>query len=317
MKAIHVNWTAPFFAKNSKDFYELSDYQLLYTILSALRWKHHNGPIKLYTDSIGLSYYKQNGILHLYDEIDIQALNNLQNVDAGSFWTSGKVHALEHEKEPFVFIDQDFIIRGKVDDKFYQPDITVAHWEIPRGSVYCSSEEQWNSEISHFKMPVEYDLHAYSPNTCFVCYNNIEIVQEYVDLHKQMVNTRAGKFPEWFWLTTDQGILGHLIRQRKLEAETLTDRIYLPYTWYHTPDKFSQKMKQGYPHQWHLPLNFDDTKENLQWEHVWLAKIVHGNIPEFIETESQRYFDEIWQLGGKNYLYHYRFSKYWNKQRHG
>ena len=317
MKAIHVNWTAPFFAKNTDEHYELSDYQLLYTILSALRWKHHNGPIKLYTDSVGMSYYKQQGILHVYDEVNILALNSLDGINAGEFWTSGKVHALEHETEPFVFVDQDFIIRSKIEDRFYQTDLTVAHWEIPRGETYCGSKEEWNRKIRHVKFPLDYDLDAYSPNTCFVCYNNLDVVKEYVDWHKKLINTSDKNLPGWFWLVADQGILGHLIRQKKLNVQTLTDRVYVPYSNFYPTKEIATEFLKGNPHQWHLPLEFDKTKEQLEWEHIWLAKIVSRDNPEVIHQESQRYFDEIWALGGKNYLYHYRFSKYWNKEKHG
>ena len=317
MKAIHVNWTAPFFAKNPNQYYDLTDYQVLYTILSALRWKLHNGPIKLYTDSIGMSYYKQNGFLHLYDEVDIAKLNSLQHVDAGNFITSGKVHALENETEPFVFLDQDFIIRDKVDPKFYETDITFAHWEIPRGDAYCSNKTEWESSIKNIKVPENYDFLSYSPNTCFVCYNNLEVVQEYVNWHKKLIEVNQNELPLWYWLVTDQGILGHLIKENKLNIETLTDKIYLPYSYYLDSELIYQKVKEGYPHQWHWPLEFDKTKENIDWEHVWLAKNMWADKPEILKPESQRYFNEIWALGGKNYLNHYRFSKYWNKDTHG
>ena len=58
MKAIHVNWTKPFFEKDrlrghgfetikniKSETYTQPDYQLLYTILSALNWKKYNGAL--------------------------------------------------------------------------------------------------------------------------------------------------------------------------------------------------------------------------------------------------------------------------------
>jgi len=81
MKAIHVNWTAPFFNRNrlrgygfstireiKSIEYDVPDYQLLYTISSALRWKLHNGPIKLYTDTAGFNLYNELGLIDIYDE---------------------------------------------------------------------------------------------------------------------------------------------------------------------------------------------------------------------------------------------------------
>ena len=89
MKAIHVNWTKPYFEKHrlrghgfestknlKSSTYTQLDYQILYTILSIVSWKKHNGPIKLYTDSIGAAFYQRFGLLDLYDEVDIRFLNN-------------------------------------------------------------------------------------------------------------------------------------------------------------------------------------------------------------------------------------------------
>ena len=71
MNAVHVNWTKPFFERHrlrghgfkiQRDLassYDQPDYQILYTILSILRWKQYNGPIKLYTDSVGLNFYSK------------------------------------------------------------------------------------------------------------------------------------------------------------------------------------------------------------------------------------------------------------------
>ena len=69
MKAIHVNWTKPYFHRNrlrghgfellkniKSDTYDVPDSQILFTLLSISYWKRYNGPIKLYTDSIGAAF---------------------------------------------------------------------------------------------------------------------------------------------------------------------------------------------------------------------------------------------------------------------
>lgn len=333
MKGVHVNWTAPFFEKHrlrghgfqiTRDLeaqtYDVPDYQALYTILSALRWKHHTkSNLKLYTDSIGLSFYKQLGILGLYDEINIDVLNNLEGVDPAYFWTSGKIHALEHETEPFTFLDQDFIIREDLTETLTNPehDLVIGHWEIPRGQYYFT-EDQWKRDITHMEFPENYSVYAFSPNTSFVHFNNLNAVKDYVNWHKKMVTVGEYEVPEWFWLATDQGILGHVIREGKYATGTLTDRIFLADNEYSGIDR----RKYGYSEQWYYPMVHDKSKDDFDglircpWEHVWLAKIVYGFDPNFMATETQRYFDEIWDLGGKEYLQHYRFSKYWREGRH-
>jgi hypothetical protein len=325
MKAIHVNWTAPFFNKErlrghgfdttrniTSSTYDIPDYQLLYIILSALRWKLHNGPIKLYTDSIGLSAYKMWGLLSLYDEVDTDFLDNLKEVDAAYFWTSGKIQALQNEKEPFVFLDQDFIIRGKIPQKFYENDLGIGHWEIPRGYYYFR-EQDWKKEIKHIDFPKDYNVNAYSPNTSFLYFNNKDIVNEYVSWHKKLIKTEGQEVPEWFWLATDQGILGHVIREGNYNTNTLTDKVFLADSDYGNKGT----RYKGLSEQWYYPQGADLNKGLLEWEHVWLAKVVFKSDKDFEKAECQRYYDEIHSLGGKNYLYNLRLFKYWNEEKHG
>lgn len=301
MKAIHVNWTAPFFHKErlrghgfsiTKDLnsieYSIPDYQILYTILSILRWKLHNGPIKLYTDSIGLNYYKTIGIDALYDDINTEFLDNLTGVDAAYYWTSGKIQALRNENEPFVFLDQDFIVRGTIPESFYYGDIGIGHWEIPRGNYYFT-KKQWESEIKHVSFPINYNCNAYSPNTSFVYFGSNSAVDEYVNAHKELINSGDNEVPEWFWLATDQGILGHIIREHEYHTNTLTDRIFLADSDYAKVED----RKFGYSEQWYYPTEFDSSKNELEWEHVWLAKVVYASNPLLLSNDCTRFYEEI------------------------
>jgi len=304
MKAIHVNWTAPFFHKErlrghgfsiTKDLnsvqYNIPNYQILYTILSVLRWKLHNGPIKLYTDSIGLSYYQQIGISELYDEINTDFLDNLQNVDPAFYWTSGKIQALQNEKEPFVFLDQDFIVRGEVPSDFYYGDIGIGHWEIPRGNYYFT-KKQWDSEIKHVSFPTSYNCNAYSPNTSFVYFGCASVVDEYIKAHKKLIKSGDNEVPEWFWLATDQGILGHIIREHEYHTNTLTDRIFLADSDYAK----AEDRRFGYSGQWYYPMEFDPNKDQFEWEHVWLAKVVYSMDKEILNRDCIRFYEEIWNI---------------------
>ena len=48
MKAFRSNWTAPYLINSST--YEMKDYEILMTILSALKWREKNGSIKAYSN---------------------------------------------------------------------------------------------------------------------------------------------------------------------------------------------------------------------------------------------------------------------------
>ena len=315
MKAIHVNWTKPFFEKhrlrghgfetlknlNSKTYDQL-DSQLLYTMVSAANWKKHNGPIKLYTDSIGASFYQRFGLLDLYDEVDINFLNGYSksNVDAAYFWTSGKIKCLAHQTEPFVFLDQDMIIRDKIPGWVRTNDLTVAHWEIGRGYYYFD-KEKFESEITHIPWINNYNVDDWSPNTSFLCFNNMDLLKEYHELHKKLVTTNGENIPEWFWLLTDQGILGHIIRENDYHVNTLTQKISLSH---HNNTNGINRYK-GKAEKWYFPTQ--PSFQELPFEHVWLDKI---------NTESLRnkkYFKELVdELNMSHYLTDVRWSTYWD-----
>jgi hypothetical protein len=322
MKAIHVNWTKPYFERHrlrghgfdiTRDLksqtYDQPDYQILYTILSIIHWKRHNGPIKLYTDSIGLAFYQQFYIPELYDEVDINFLNGYSKtpVDPAYFWTSGKIKCLAHQTSPFVFLDQDMIIRSKLPENILKSEIAVTHWEIPRGYYYFN-EKDWKSQIKHIDFPNNYNCLDWSPNTSFLLFNNLKIVKEYHDWHKKLVNTNGEEVPEWFWLLTDQGILGHVVREGDYNVNPLTDKIYLADSNYGN----EETRYKGKCENWYYPMNPDYTKEEISWEHVWIDKIHYSFIPDYKEKQTQRFFDEIVLLGYSDYLQHARFVKYWD-----
>lgn len=303
MRGIHVNWTKPFFERHrlrghgfkiqrelKTNDYQQPKYQILYTILSALRWKQLNGPIKLYTDSVGLAYYKSLGLDRIYDEIDTDVLDNYTEVDAAYFWTSGKIHCLQFEKEPFTFLDQDFIVRGKV-PQYPNNDIIIGHWEIPRGYYYFT-KQQFEKEITHYKLPKNYNYNAWIPNTSFMVVNNLSIIKNYVAEHKKMVSTRGHDIPEWFWLLTDQGVLGYVIRHFNYSANCLTDRVFLSDSDYGNESTRDKGMSEA----WYYPMNADLSKDSLEWEHVWLAKVVYGIDCELLEADTNRFREEIYHV---------------------
>ena len=285
MKGVFVNWTKPYVERKrlrghafkvyrdmKSDLYTTTDEEILYTILSVGYWKKFNGPTKLYTDKDGFKYYVKNNMVDLWDEIDVDTLENYRDVDAAQFWTSGKSYCIGVEKGPFCFMDLDFIIKEKLPEWTRIDDLTIAHWEIGRGYYYFD-KEKFEKEITHTPWIDNYNVDDWSPNTSFLCFNNMDLLKEYHEWHKKLVNTNGETVPEWFWLLTDQGILGHIIRENDYHVNTLTNKIslshhncVLPYTRY-----------KGKAEKWYLPLNPDLTKE-VKFEHVWLDKINTQNL---------------------------------------
>jgi hypothetical protein len=322
MKAIHVNWTKPFFNRDrlrghgfestkqlKSNTYDQLDHQILYTMLSAVYWKKYNGPIKLYTDSVGASFYQRFGLLDLYDEIDIKYLNNYSksDIDAAYFWTSGKIKCLAHQTEPFVFLDQDMIVKQPLPEWVRTNDLTIAHWEIGRGYYYFD-REKWEREITHIPWIENYNSDDWSPNTSFLCFNNMELLKEYHNWHKYLVKTEPYyNIPEWYWLLTDQGILGHIIRENDYNINTLTQKISLSH--HNTIDTATRY--KGKAEKWYNVVDPDydeinDEPKEVRFEHVWLDKINIQNL------QTDRWFKELVEdFDCSKYLTDIRWNKHW------
>ena len=302
MKAIHVNWTSPFFHKERlrghgfKVFRDIQDeieyiqpiYQILTTVLSTLWWKKLNGSIKLYTDYVGRDYYEKIGILDIYDEVDVETLESYKGIDPAHFWTSGKIHCLLQEKEPFVFIDQDFIVRSKLDDlEFNKYDLTIPHWEIPRGYYYFT-EDQFKKEITHCEYPTNYNTNSLVPNTSFLWFNNLNLIKEYLNFHDNLVCGEGIEVPEWFWLLTDQGILGHTIREGNYNVSSISSNVFLSDSDHTGKDKRHLGMAE--PWFKFIDGNIDD---KCSWEHLWYMKAVFSDNEELKNQYIKRYLEEI------------------------
>ena len=297
MRAIHVNWTKPFFHRDrlrghgfkvfrsyDSDSYFQPEYSILTTILSALWWKRINGSIKLYTDNVGAEYYRKIGILEIYDEVNTDVLENYNDVDPAYFWTSGKIRCLKEETDPFVFLDQDFIVRSKLPD--LETPITIGHWEIPRGYYYFT-KDQFEREIKHCEFPKNYNINALVPNTSFLAFNDLRIRDLYVSMHSDLVKTEGHEVPEWFWLLTDQGILGHAIRESQTKTGTITDRVYLS----DSDHANIMGRRYGLSEPWYT---FTSPKKDIvSWEHLWYMKAVFSDEPELRESTEHRYKEEI------------------------
>jgi hypothetical protein len=296
MKGVFVNWTKPYQERTrlrghafkmqreqKSEEYITTDEELLFTILSVGYWKKFNGKTKLFTDRDGLRYYVKNNMVDLWDEIDTNTLENYDEVDAGQFWTSGKSYCIGVEEGPFCFMDLDFIIREKLPEWVFESDVTIPYWEIPRG-YYYPTEEQY-SQVKHWSPPSDYSYKMMIPNTSFLYINNLKVQKEYLKDHIEAVNTKD-EIPEWFWLVTDQGLFGQVLRRFNMKVQTLTDKVFLA-------DHEGYEPNVGLACGYYYQIDHDKTKDNLNWWHVWTRKVLYNQNEEVRVNDCKIFYREI------------------------
>jgi hypothetical protein len=280
LKIIFVNWTKPFFYRDqftgyrkSSDFgsgsdeYSISDHEIvMQTAAITSAKKYGKCPVKLFTDDCGYEYYKKINLLSLFDEIDIDVLNRLNNnpkINPAQFWTSGKIISICKETPPFIFVDLDLIIKDYIPDWFANYDLVHTHWEICRGSLYINFDDLKKYGI---EMP-EFEEKMMIPNTSFLFVNDQKILNKYLQLHIQLVNKQYDSVPDWLWLMSDQHILGYTMRELNSNVAEITNKIFMQY-----PDAFHNREKPGYIPDW---IEMDSVVKNdpkLLYEHVWISK---------------------------------------------
>jgi len=269
-KVIFVNWTAPFFNRNVKKEFHLPEYEILINKVAILNAKKYlKAPVKLYTDDAGYSYYQEKKLIKLFDEIDTDTLNeyNKKTLDAGKWWTSGKSIVIGKEEPPFLFLDNDFIVRTSLPPKIFSYDLVHTHWELHRGNYYVSEQD-----IKDYDVPINnFNERMLMPNTSFVYLNSKELQSKYLSEHLKVVNKKYKDIPEWLWLLSDQGILGYCARELKSRVGCLEKKAYLAYSeqqvlWQKGADNVC-----GFSPMW---VGIDQIKSNIQFKywHIWWYK---------------------------------------------
>lgn len=268
-KVIFVNWTQPFFYNNKGKEYDLVDYEILINKVSVINArKFLKVPIKLYTDDVGYSFYEKHNMLELFDEIDVDTLNkhNEHTLDAGKWWTSGKSIAIGKEESPFLFLDNDFIVRSELPKSIFDYDLVHTHWELHRGKYFVTDEL-----IKEYEVPINnFNQRMLMPNTSFVFMNDKRLQENYYSNHVNVVLTEYKDIPEWLWLLSDQSILGYCARELNSKVGCIEDKTYLGFSEEQLFSDVSQK-DCGYSPMW-VDSNSSNIIGNFKYWHIWLDK---------------------------------------------
>lgn len=187
MNAIHVNWTKPYRISHDAP-YEIEDFEILTTILSALKWRDKNGAIKMITDKNGAEFYETNGMTRIWDGVEVLLDDIPDTFNPSVFWAAGKLFALKSQKSPIAVIDTDFIV--------WEPilfdnlaDVTSVHFENLYPDVY--------PEKGYFRMKEGYEFGEWNwqiraMNTAFCVFKNQELLDFYTNEAIRFMENTAG-----------------------------------------------------------------------------------------------------------------------------
>ena len=214
MKALHINWTKPFFARSNGSYY-IEDFEILTTILSALKWREKNGSIKLVTDRAGRDFYIKNGMASLWDDGIDTVLDSITE-DASVFWAAGKLHALSREAASVAVIDTDFIVWDEIlFDRLGA--LTVIHDEDLYTDVY--------PDKSYFNMKDGYcfdnswDWNIKALNTAFYVIKDNDLLYEYTSEAIRFMNSADNTDDQLCYMVfAEQRLLGMVAAKQGKET---------------------------------------------------------------------------------------------------
>ncbi len=172
MKAIHVNSTTPFFARNKDKQYSMEKTELYCAVISALQWRKSNGEISLVTDKCGSDYIFSLGLEGVWNEVLAILPDDSEGINPHMFWAAGKLLALRDIPAPVALVDMDFIVWNKLSPN----GITAAHREELMPHVYPPKEY-----FGHIKNDflASADWNVLPCNTAFVYFPDEDFKQYY------------------------------------------------------------------------------------------------------------------------------------------
>lgn len=171
MLGIHTISTLP--KRGGISYVKMKKYEIMTMILSCLYWKKHQGPTKLYCDSVFYDYISDLGLLWLWDFIDTRVLDDLpKDIDYNTFWAFPKMIVNSLQTTEFCNLDLDFFARKKIDLDGY--DLVASHIEL-------------SDDIEYFYPDYIAGLPKKSFNVCFLKVSDLQTYRKYFEFALEFV----------------------------------------------------------------------------------------------------------------------------------
>lgn len=287
IKAFHSNWTAPFFRANPNKDYYIDDFEILSTILSALKWREKNGSIKMITDEIGAKYYRSLGIDCIWDlGIELSLENITDKIDSHIFWAAGKLYALRSQDAPCVMIDTDFIVWENIQDILSNTEISVIHKENITNDVYPDKDYFKIKDKYYFNN--KWDWTVLPSNTAFAYINNKEFKDYYTSSSIEfMTNLEYGEDRVINMVFAEQRLMSICAKMKNIEINEIMK----------LDDLFSEKQNL-FTHIWGYKKELkEDFNKRSNFCKRSIKRIIN-DFPEYEElianiSELKYYYNEV------------------------
>ena len=222
MRAFHSNWTKPFFCKHIGEYY-IEDFELLTTILSALKWQEYNGDIQMVTDKIGAAYYRKLGLENIWNlGIDDTLEDKMtDNISPSTFWAAGKIYALEKQTVPCVMMDTDFIVWQSVKEELEHHRLSVIHREKIDECVYPNRDKLVMNE--QYTYNEDWNWQAEACNTAFSYFGYKWFKDYYVNESIRFMKSAIGEDPLIYMVFAEQRLLAMCAEEKQMDLYALSN----------------------------------------------------------------------------------------------
>ena len=205
MQAFVSNWTRPYAVRCPDRPYQMTDFDLLTTVLSALVWRRENGSIRMITDDTGAQYYRSLGLTNLWDGGIFTYLNDIPStIDPCTFWAAGKLYALAATPAPCVMLDTDFIVWHSLSEHWHRP-LAVIHREALNPAIYPAPSAFVLAPSYHF--PTNWNWHEPACNTALTYFGNDTLRKTYVGQAMDFMQAARGRDGLIYMVFAEQRLL--------------------------------------------------------------------------------------------------------------
>ena len=205
MQAFVSNWTRPYAVRCPDRPYQMTDFDLLTTVLSARVWRRENGSIRMITDDTGAQYYRSLGLTDLWDGGIFTYLNDIPStIDPCTFWAAGKLYALAATPAPCVMLDTDFIVWHSLSEHWHRP-LAVIHREALNPAIYPAPSAFVLAPSYHF--PTNWNWHEPACNTALTYFGNDTLRKTYVGQAMDFMQAARGRDGLIYMVFAEQRLL--------------------------------------------------------------------------------------------------------------